>query len=114
MPRALGLFLLHLNSIALLLLCLVLAGCAKQPQSADSQKLPEVVATVNDRPIPTKLYEMYLKNGQEALSLDPNSAEGRAKLDELREGIVSELIDRALIVEEAERRGLNITPEKLQ
>ena len=98
----------------LLLLCLLLMGCAKQSTNANSQQLPAVVATVNDRPIPTKLYEMYLKNGQEALSLDPNSAEGRAKLDELREGIVSELIDRALVVEEAERRGLNITPEKLQ
>ncbi|HMF58553.1 MAG TPA: peptidylprolyl isomerase [Pyrinomonadaceae bacterium] len=97
-----------------LLLCLLLAGCAKQSETANSQQLPAVVAIVNDRPVPTKLYTMYLKNGQAALSLDPNSAEGRTKLEQLREGIVSELIDRALLVQEAERRGFIITPERMQ
>ena len=59
------------------------------------------VATVNGKTIPAKVYEMYLKNGRAALELDPNSDEGRRKLDQLREGIVSELIDRALIREES-------------
>jgi parvulin-like peptidyl-prolyl isomerase len=72
-----------------------------------------MVATVNDRPISTKLYEMYLKNGREELGFDPGTEEGRRKLDQLREGIVSELIDRTLIAQEAERRGLSISSEKM-
>jgi len=56
---------------------------------------------------------MYLKNGQEALGLDTNSDEGRRKLEQLREGIVSDLIDRVLIAQEAERRGLSISAEQL-
>ena len=48
-----------------------------------------------------------------ALALDPNTDEGRKKVDQLREGIVSELIDRSLIAQEAQRRGLTIAPDKL-
>jgi parvulin-like peptidyl-prolyl isomerase len=97
--------------------CLALTSCASSTQSqsnaSSSAQLPSIVATVNDRPIQTKLYEMYLKNGREELGLDPNTEDGRRKLEQLKEGIVSELIDRTLIAEEAERRGLTITPEKL-
>lgn len=105
--------------IALLALCAVVAGCTKNAPSpsnsptAPGSPLPLDVATVNGRPIATKLYEMYLKNGREGLRLDSNSDEGRLKLDQLREGIVSELIDRTLIAQEAERRGLSIPSEKM-
>ena len=98
-------------------LCLVLANCGSNTSSqsnANTTELPPIVATVNDRPLLTKLYEMYLKNGREALSLDPKTEEGRARIDQLREGIVSEMIDRTLIAEEAEKRGLAISPDKWQ
>lgn len=94
----------------------ILVGCTGQMQSQSNSNvaaLPPVVATVNGRPISSKLYEMYLKNGREGLGLDSNTDEGRLKLDQLREGIVSELIDRTLIAQEAERRGLSIPPEKM-
>lgn len=101
----------------LLAACVVLTGCASNTSSSQSNanttELPRIVATVNDRPIQTSLYEMYLKNGREELGIDPNTAEGRTKLDQLREGIVSEMIDRTLIAQEAERRGLSIPPEKM-
>jgi peptidyl-prolyl cis-trans isomerase C len=104
------------RAVITLALCLVLTGCASntssQSNATTSPQLPPVVAIVNDRPISTKLYEMYLKNGREELALDPNTDAGRTKIDQLREGIVSELIDRTLIVQEAERRGLHIPPEK--
>lgn len=99
-------------SLTPIILTLALLGGCKG-KSASNSALPPVVATVNGRAIPTKLYEMYLKNGREELGLDPNTEEGRTKLDKLREGIVSELIDRALIAQEAERRGLSISPEKM-
>ncbi len=57
---------------------------------------------------------MYLKNGREELGLDPRTEEGRRKIEQLREGIVAELIDRTLIAQEAERRGLLISPEKMK
>lgn len=102
---------------AALILCAVLTGCGdsslSQSNANTTPQLPPVVATVNDRQISTKLYEMYLKNGRDALKLDPNTEEGRKKIDLLREGVVSELIDRTLIAQEAERRGLTITPEKM-
>lgn len=100
----------------LLTLCLLFSSCAsndsQQTKTSDGA-LPPVVATVNGQEISTKLYEMYLKNGKEALALDPNTAEGKKKVDRLREGIVSELIDRSLIAQEAQRRGLTIAPDKL-
>jgi parvulin-like peptidyl-prolyl isomerase len=74
---------------------------------------PAIVATINHRPISTKLFEMYLVNGRDVLGLDPNTEAGRAKIEQLREGIVSELIDRVLIAQEAERRGAVIAPDKL-
>ena len=100
----------------LLTLCLLYSSCAsndsQQTKTSDGA-LPPVVATVNGQEISIKLYEMYLKNGKEALALDPNTDEGRKKVDQLREGIVSELIDRALIAQETQRRGLTIAPDKL-
>jgi parvulin-like peptidyl-prolyl isomerase len=99
----------------LLLLASALVSCRQDApsQTGTATGLPAVVATVNGRPIQTKLYEMYLKNGQEALGIDPTTEEGRRKLELLKEGIVSELIDRTVIAQEAERRGLVIAPEKL-
>jgi parvulin-like peptidyl-prolyl isomerase len=100
-----------------LVLSMALISCQKSTPSQISYStdsgLPPVVATVNARPIQTKLYEMYLKNGREALGLELDKEEGRRKYDQLKEGIVEELIDRTLIAQEAERRALVITPEKL-
>ncbi|MDT4896311.1 MAG: foldase protein PrsA [Acidobacteriota bacterium] len=100
----------------LLASCVVLTSCASNTSSqsnANTTALPPVVATVNDHPISTRLYEMYLQLGQDELGLDPKTEEGRAKIDKLREGIVSELIDRTLVTQDAERRGILIPPEKM-
>lgn len=95
---------------------LVCAGCAKSERASDANasSLPPVVATVNEREIPTKLYQMFLRNGREELGLNEATEEGRRKLALLREGIVSDLIDRALIADEAARRGLSLAPEHLK
>jgi peptidyl-prolyl cis-trans isomerase C len=112
-------FTVKIHAAILLASCIVSAGCASdtpsssQAGNANTAGLPPVVATVNERPISTKFYEMYLQNGRDELGLDPKSEEGRAQIDKLREGIVSELIDRTLIAQEAERRGLRISPEKM-
>lgn len=103
----------------LLLACaLLLAACAgRGPQAAGGraqsrQSRGAAVAAVGEREIPAGLFEMYLKNGREGLGLDEATEEGRRKLALLREGVVSELIDRELIRQEAERRGLRPDPAR--
>ncbi|HEX8560310.1 MAG TPA: peptidylprolyl isomerase [Pyrinomonadaceae bacterium] len=107
------------NAPAPLLACaLLLAACAgRGPQAAGgrAQSRPSrgaAVAAVEGREIPAGLFEMYLKNGREGLGLDEATAEGRRGLALLREGVVSELIDRELIRQEAERRGLRPDPAR--
>jgi len=99
------------------LLFISLTACQRsapsQTSNANASSLPQVVAVVNGRSIQTKLYEMYLKNGREALGLELDKEEGRRLFEQLKEGIVSELIDRTLVAQEAERRGLPLAPERL-
>ncbi len=101
--------------VASALCLLLLAACARDGarNSPDPSAAGAAIATVDERVVPVKLYEMFLRNGREALSLDERTEDGRRKLGELREGVVAELIDRALITAEAERRGLRMTPEML-
>ena len=75
---------------------------------------PAVVARVEGRDISARVYDMYLKNGMQALGLSDASAEGRRQIAQLKEGIVGELIDRALIEIDAERRGLEVAADKLE
>ena len=94
-------------------LALTVIACGSRAGTTVHSALPAVLATVNDQPIPTKLFDMYLKNGSAALELDPDTDEGRRKLEQLREGIVSELIDRTLISQEAQRRGLVVAEDRM-
>src|SRR5688572_9637884 len=107
----------RLSSATTLAVCAAMIGCTtKAPPQTNLNAvsaLPPVVAIINGHSIPTKLYEMYLKSGSEALEIDPHSDDGRRKLDELREGIVSELIDRAIIRQYAEQRGLSISADQI-
>jgi len=74
---------------------------------------PAVVATVEGKTISAKIYRMYLKNGSEALGLNDKTDEGRRKIELLKEGIISELIDRRLIDAEVSRRNLPVTDKSL-
>jgi parvulin-like peptidyl-prolyl isomerase len=100
------------RGLALLVCALLAAACVvrgQQQQAASggaSKTSGAVVATVEGREISARLFEMYLKNGREGLGLDERTEEGRRKLGLLREGVVSELIDRELIRLESERRNL--------
>ncbi|MDT7809474.1 MAG: foldase protein PrsA [Acidobacteriota bacterium] len=97
------------RGLALLVCVLLAAACtgrAQQTASGASEPSGTVVATVEGRAIPARVFEMYLKNGREGLGLDERTEEGRRRLGLLREGVVSELIDRELIRLETERRNL--------
>lgn len=111
MPQA------SIPNYALLLICLFVTGCSQQSMSQQNVNANPTsnptIATVNGQPISAKVFDMYFKNGREALELDPNSPEGHVKVDKLREAIVSELIDRSLIRQEAERRSMAVPPDRL-
>jgi parvulin-like peptidyl-prolyl isomerase len=79
--------------------------------AASAVTAPEIVATVEGRQITAKIYQMYLRNGIEALGLSQATEEGRRRVEMLKEGIISELIDRTLIEAEAERRNVSISQE---
>src|SRR5688500_10449658 len=90
-------------------LCAACAGRGQQASGGGAQSQSDAtVATVEGRAIPARLLEMYLRSGREGLGLDERTEEGRRKLALLREGVVSELIDRELIRQEAERRRLTL------
>ncbi|HKY06122.1 MAG TPA: peptidylprolyl isomerase [Blastocatellia bacterium] len=72
---------------------------------------PRVIATADGREITAKIYNMYVRNGIEALGLSDQTSEGREKIELLKEGVIDELIDRTLIQAEAERRQLAIPAE---
>ena len=55
-----------------------------------------------------KLVDMYVRNGIAELGLDPATSNGRDKIARLIEGVRAELRDRALVHDEARRRGLPI------
>jgi len=98
------------TKLLIVVLCsLTILACSGETTLSNSA----VLALVNNQPIPVRLYDMYLRNGQEALGVDPETADGKQKLEKLREGIVIELIERTLIRQDAERRGLQITADQM-
>ena len=101
------LILFKLKSAIVLILLVVMFGCNKPQQNISSDS----IGTVNNRKLSLKVYEWKLKSGCEALG---DCKEGGADFEELREGIVSNLIDSALIAEETERRNLVVKSEKVQ
>lgn len=74
---------------------------------------PGAAAVVNGQVISQKLVETFLRNGQEALNLSPATEAGRAQLARLREGVIDELIERALIAQGVAERGLTPTEAQL-
>lgn len=83
------------------------AACSFSLRAAEEPSLAAgAAASVNGQVISEKLVQTFIKNGREALGLDPESDEGKRKLATLRSGIIDELIERALIAQEVERRGI--------
>jgi parvulin-like peptidyl-prolyl isomerase len=97
------------KSAPFILFVSALAACAGHGQESSNDA--RAVAAVNGREIPARLFEMYLENGRAAAGIDDGTEEGRRKLALLREGVLSELIDRELIKQEAERRNLRPAPD---
>lgn len=98
----------------MLILLVVMFGCNRQANQNATNMPPDAIGFVNNRKLSLKVYDWKLKSGAEVLGVDPAASAGNQDFEELREGIVSNMIDGALIAEETERRGLTATNEKLQ
>lgn len=81
---------------------------SKHEQNAATapSRLPSIVATVDSHPVGAGLYEIYLDRGMRALNLDASEGDDRRQIDQLKEGVVLSLIDKELLRQEAERRGI--------
>lgn len=91
-----------MKSTAFFLLCSVVFAFAQE-----NAPLPEgVAATVNGQPIPEKLVQAFIKNNCDALGIDLRTEEGKSQLPKVRVAVIGELIERALIGQETEKRGI--------
>jgi peptidyl-prolyl cis-trans isomerase C len=110
--------LIKLTIPALIILALALSLTSLRHDAPHSEAIaatpaaPAIVATVEGHQITAKIYQVYLRNGIEALGLSQATEEGRRRIEVLKEGIIGELIDRALIEAEAERRNVSIPGEQ--
>ncbi len=95
---------------------LLLAACAsglRAEVKVDPSLPADAAATVNGQAIPRRLVEAFLKNDREALGLDPANDADRAKLARLPAAILDELVERALILQETRRWGIEPTEGQL-
>src|SRR5262245_54370554 len=65
---------------------------------------PDAVARVNGQIISAKLFSALVANDQETLRLDEHTKIGQVKLRRVRQAVLDEMIERALIAQEIERR----------
>jgi parvulin-like peptidyl-prolyl isomerase len=75
-----------------------------------------LAARVNGQPIPLSLYERQANQSEVALiqqGVDPNSDQGKEALKGLREQVLAQLIDDALVEQEAKKQNINVSPNDI-
>ena len=75
------------------------------------------IAVVNGQSIVLSDYENQVAQFQAALiaqGLDPNSAEGKAELDQVRQQVLDGMIDQALIEQEAKLKGVTVSDAEFE
>jgi hypothetical protein len=78
-------------------------GCNRSSNQTSS--IPQdAIGLVNKHKLSSKTYQWKLKSGAEALGVDPATSAGNKDFEELREGIVSNMIDSILIEDELATR----------
>jgi len=75
-----------------------------------------LAARVNGQPIPLALYEQQAAQSQVALiqqGIDPNTDQGKEAIKGLREQVLSELIDDALVEQAAKAQNINVSEKDI-
>jgi len=88
-----------------LFLSAALWGCGQQ-----EARLPEnIIAQVNEEQIPVEAFDRELKE----LILEPGKEPPRAGYEDLKRACLDQVIERKILVQEARRLGIKISPEEL-
>jgi hypothetical protein len=95
--------------IAIGVLALALSGCMEtgEEQTGDGEA-GEVVAVVNGEEILRKEYEASIKSvveGYQQQGVDMDSKEGKELINQAKQGVLDELIQHKILVQDAEKQG---------
>lgn len=93
-------------------------AAAPQPEpSATPQPVPTqeaAIASVNGEAIPLSEYQRRVELHQVELvaqGLDPNTADGQARLEQIRQEVLDGMIDTVLVKQESRRKGIAVSDE---
>ena len=101
------------RSACLLLALVAGAGVLRAEIKTDPNLPADTAAVVNGQVITRHLVDVFLKNDREALGLDPANEADHARLASLPAAILEELVQRVLIAQETQRRGIEPTSGQL-
>ncbi len=86
--------------------------------TAETEPPPNIVAEVNGVAIPMADFQRQLADARAYLLseglVDPDTEEGQASLRALRDQVLNQLIDQAIIMQAAGQMGLTVTDEELE
>lgn len=86
--------------------------------TAETEAPPGVVAEVNGVAVPMSDFQRQLTDVRTYLLseglIDPDTEEGQARLEALRDQVLGQLIDQALITQAAEQMGLSVSDDELE
>lgn len=86
--------------------------------TATTEAPPGVVAEVNGVAVPMSDFQRQLTDARTYLLseglIDPDTEEGQARLEALRDQVLGQLIDQALIIQAAEQMGLSVSDDELE
>jgi parvulin-like peptidyl-prolyl isomerase len=87
---------------------------APTPSSTETPA-PRLVATVNDVPITVEQFDIELARYLSGISNapDPNSEQGKQLAASLKDQVIDELVQRALMSQEAARQGLTVSDQQI-
>jgi parvulin-like peptidyl-prolyl isomerase len=89
---------------------------AAQPQPAQPQPTIGAAAIVNGQSVPMKLYQQQIDQFQATRvkqGLNVDSPEGQAQLAQIRQQILDNLIDDALVAQDAAKQGVSVSEADL-
>lgn len=73
----------------------------------------DTAATVNGEKIPEKLVQAFITNNCVALGINLQTEEGKKQLPKVRAAVIDEAIERTLIAQETEKRGIVPSPAEI-
>ncbi|MFN0124042.1 MAG: peptidyl-prolyl cis-trans isomerase [Blastocatellia bacterium] len=106
----------HRKKMVLSLLLLLLSACRSggAPETAQQEKkdVAPAIMEINGQPEQAAAFERFLKSHLSDVYAQSNQTQGSGR-DEMRSRLFDEFVRRQIIVHEAKKRGLKVTPEEI-